>query len=67
MTRARPTVVNYFDTRCPSGVHFSHPNLTCEEIGDRAWDPITGYRTWDQFVAEPPEFTGLAHLITKEA
>jgi hypothetical protein len=65
--KALPSVVNYFDTRCPSGRHYEHENLTCEQIGDRPWDPITGYRTEAEMAADPPQFTGLAHLITKES
>ncbi|MGW2379298.1 hypothetical protein [Streptomyces sp. NPDC001658] len=54
---------NYFDTRCPSGTHFSHPDLTCEQVGDREWDPITGYHTEAEMAALGlPQLTGIAHL-----
>lgn len=54
-------------TQCPSGEHRLHPGLTCAEIGDRAWDPITGYRTEAETVDHPPQFTGILHLAAKES
>jgi hypothetical protein len=54
-------------TTCPSGKHHVHPGLLCEQIGDREWDPITGYLTEAEAAAHPPQITGLAHLVVKES
>lgn len=59
--------VNYRDTRCSSGQHYAHPDTTCEQIGDRKWDPITGYRTEEEMAANPPQFTGLLGLAARES
>lgn len=56
------TPVNYRDTRCPSGQHYAHPDLSCERIGDREWNPYTGYRTWEEVAAHPPQITGVLAL-----
>lgn len=53
-------------TPCPSGKHRVHPTQTCEEVGDRPWDPITGYRTEEEMAANPTEFTGLLGLAARE-
>ncbi|MFD8667071.1 hypothetical protein ACFV1U_16960 [Streptomyces microflavus] len=54
-------------TRCPSNKHHVHPGLLCEQIGDREWDPITGYRTEEELAANPTEFTGLTGLAARES
>ena len=63
MTDSTTRFVNYRDTRCPTGHHYEHPDLTCEEIGDREWDPITGYRS------EPamPGFSGILDLLAADS
>lgn len=33
---------------------------------DPNYHPITGYRTWEQLGAEPPQFTGIANQTTTE-
>jgi len=53
-------------TPCPSGRHRAHPTMTCEEVGDRQWDPITGYRTEKEMAANPTQFTGLLGLAARE-
>jgi hypothetical protein len=53
-------------TRCPSNRHYLHPGLTCEQVGDREWNPITGYRTEAEAAANPPQFTGLLAVAVKE-
>ncbi|WP_420169015.1 hypothetical protein [Streptomyces violaceoruber] len=58
---------NYFDTRCPSGRHYEHAGSTCEEIGNRRWDPVFGYRTEEQVAADPIQFTGLLGLAARES
>lgn len=64
----RTTPANYLDSRCPSGRHYEHPDLTCERIGDREWDPITGYRTDKEMAAAGlPQFTGLIGLEHRRA
>ena len=62
-----PRPGNYLDTRCDSGRHYEHRGLTCEQIGDREWDPVTGYLSDAEAAATPPQLTGLAHLVVKES
>ncbi|MER6103612.1 hypothetical protein ABT115_15140 [Streptomyces sp. NPDC001832] len=54
-------------TPCPSGKHRVHPNQSCEEVGDRAWDPIIGYRTEAEAAPNPPQFTGILGSSAKES
>jgi hypothetical protein len=37
------------------------PGTVCRDprADDPAYDPITGYRTWDEVEADPPQFTGI--------
>ena len=56
-------VTSFHDSRCPSGQHYPHPDMTCEQVGGRPWDPYTGYRTEAEVAAEPPRVTGLLDTI----
>lgn len=62
-----PPPMDYLDTRCPTERHYAHPDMSCEQIGEREWDPIIGYRTEVEFAADPPQFTGLIQLALKES
>lgn len=54
-------------TPCPSGKHRVHPTQSCEEVGDRLWDPINGYRTEAEAAANPTQFTGLLGPAARES
>lgn len=58
--------IDYRDTRCLTGRHYEHHGMTCDQIGDRPWQPVYGYRTEAEFDANPPQFTGLLGDTTTE-